>query len=164
MFGSADYIYGISDANFGLAITDYAVPFVQMVISGLIPYSSGNAGNLSYDLQTQKLHWIEFGSMPMFYLTYESALKLRDTDADTLFSSTWSDWKPVLTDTYREFKENFGALAGKRMTAHTVLSEKSRKIEYEDGTAIYLNYSDKDETFEGITIPAKDYVVIGGGR
>ncbi|MBQ3912953.1 MAG: hypothetical protein II694_08270 [Lachnospiraceae bacterium] len=164
VFGSADYIYGISDANFGLAITDYAVPFVQMVISGLIPYSSGNAGNLSYDLQTQKLQWIEFGSMPMFYLTYESALKLRDTDADTLFSSTWSDWKPVLTDTYREFKENFGALAGKRMTAHTVLSEKSRKIEYEDGTAIYLNYSDKDETFEGITIPAKDYVVIGGGR
>ncbi len=164
IFGNADYIYRISDSNFGLSITDYAVPFVQMVISGLIPYSSGNAGNLSYDLQTQKLQWIEFGSMPMFYLTYESALKLRDTYADTLFSSTWSDWEPVVVDTYREFKENFGSLAGLRMTEHKALSEKSRRITYENGTKIYLNYSDKDETFDGITIPAKDYVVIGGGR
>ena len=164
VFGSADYIYDIKDSNYGLSITDYAVPFVEMVISGLIPYSSGNAGNLSYDLQTQKLQWIEFGSMPMFYLTYESALKLRDTYADTLFSSTWSDWEPVVVDTYREFKENFGTLAGLRMTSHKALSEKSRKITYEDGTVIYLNYSEKDETFDGITIPAKDYVVIGGER
>lgn len=164
VYGYADYLYDMKEDAFGLSITDYAVPFVQMVVSGYIPYSSENAGNLSYDLQTQKLKWIEFGSMPYFYLTKESALNLRDTGRDTLFSSTFADWAPIVVDTYKEFAANLASVSGKQMTNHEILSEDVRRVTYENGVVIYVNYSDTEQKADGYTIPANDYIVTGGNN
>ncbi|MCR5585404.1 MAG: hypothetical protein K6F63_08245 [Lachnospiraceae bacterium] len=161
-YSFADYIYNLTEENYGLSITDYSVPFVQMVISGYIPYSTSGAGNLSYDLETQKLKWIEYGSLPYFYVTYESALNLRETPNDTLFSSTWSDWKPIIADTYNEFKENFSCIYGKQMTEHRILSDKVSRITYENGVSIYVNYDENETMADGIKIPGKGYVVTGG--
>ncbi len=160
----ADYLYELSEKSFGLAITDYAVPFVQLVVSGYIPYSTNGAGNLSYDLPTQKLKWIEFGSLPYFYVTYESALNLRDTWNSTLFSSTWSDWKYIITDTYNEFRTNLSCVYGKQMTEHKIVSDTVSRVTYENGVKIYVNYADTEAVADGITIPAKGYVVTGGTR
>ncbi len=164
VYGYADYLYNMREDAFGLSITDYAVPFVQMVVSGYIPYSSENAGNLSYDLQTQKLKWIEFGSMPYFYLTKESALNLRDTGRDTLFSSTFADWSPIVVETYKEFVANLSSVSGKQMTNHEILSEDVRRVTYENGVVIYVNYSDNEQKADGYTIPANDYIVTGGNN
>lgn len=159
---NTDYIYDMREETFGLSISDYAVPFAQLVVSGRIPYSSANAGNLSYDLQTQKLQWIEFGSMPYFYLTKESALELRDTGRDLLFSSTFSEWKPVVVETYKEFTENFASIVGKQMISHEILSADVRRVTYENGVVIYINYADTEANADGHVIPAKGYIVTGG--
>ncbi len=164
VYSYADYLYNLSEESYGLSITDHSVPFVQMVISGYIPYATSGAGNLSYDLPTQKLKWIEYGSLPYFYVTYESALRLRETSNDTLFSSTWDDWKSIIRDTYNEFKENFSCVYGKQMTEHKILSDSVSKVTYENGVVIYVNYDEKETTAEGITIPGKGYVVTGGTR
>ncbi len=163
-YSFADYLYNLRENCYGLATTDYAVPFLQMVVSGYIPYSTEGAGNLSYDLQTQKLKWIEFGSLPYFYLTHESAVNLRDSYNSTLFSSTWADWKDIVVDTYNEFNENFGKLYGKQMVEHKILAHEVARVTYEDGTKVYVNYTDSEVKADGITIPAKDYVVTGGNR
>lgn len=160
----ADYLYGLSEDSFGLSITDYAVPFVQMVVSGRIPYTTHGAGNLSYDLQTQKLKWVEYGALPYFYLTYESALNLRDTDYSTLFSSTYEDWESTVTDTYNEFKENLSCVYGQQMTEHRVITEDLIYVEYANGVGIYINYDKEAATAEGVNVPAKSYVVVGGGE
>ncbi len=102
--------------------------------------------------------------MPYFYLTYESALNLRDTEDDTLFSSTWSDWDTVVIDTYNEFKENFGSTYGVQMVEHTIISDDLVRVKYENGLTVYVNYDTVDKTADGITIPAKDYVVTGGNN
>ena len=112
----------------------------------------------------QKLQWIEFGSMPYFYLTYESALKLRDTYTDELFSSTYADWEPVMLETCKEFATNLASVKGQRMVGHEVVSHMVRKVTYENGVSIYVNYSDKAETVEGVTIQPKSYLVTGGER
>ncbi|MCR5329948.1 MAG: hypothetical protein K6E62_02015 [Lachnospiraceae bacterium] len=163
-FASSDYIYDMKEDPFGLSITDYAVPFAQMVLSGRLSYSSESAGNLAYDLQTQKLKWIEFGSAPSFYLTYESALKLRNTGNDRLFSSTFSDWEPEVVSVYDEYRRNFGKIFGVRMKEHEVLGPDYRKVTYENGYIVYINYSDKEAVIEGVTVPAKNYIVTEGGR
>ncbi len=162
VFSYADYLYLLSENAYGLAITDFSVPFVQMVVSGCIPYSSRGAGNLAYDLDIQKLKWIEYGAIPYFYVTYDSALNLRDTDNDTVFSSTWDDWKTVIADTYKEFKDNFACVYGVQMTEHEVITEKISKIVYANGVTVYVNYDEKAANADGLTIPAKGYVVTGG--
>lgn len=164
VYSTADYLYNLKQKSFGLSITDYAVPFVQMVISGNISYSSPDAGNLAYDLTTQKLEWIEFGSMPYFYLTAESALKLRDTGRDLLFSSTFADWEPKVVSIWNEYQTRLSSVLGHRLTGHEVISADVRRITYDNGVSIYINYADAKAEADGISIPAKDYVVIGGER
>lgn len=164
VYGSADYLYNLREQSYGLSITDYSVPFVQMVVSGLIPYSTEGAGNLSYDLQQQKLKWIETGSIPSFYLTYESALKLRDTDYDTLFSSTFADWESTVVDTYREFKENLSCVYGQQMVGHNYLTDDLIRLDYANGVRVYVNYGSEEAAGDGVRVPAKDYLVVGGER
>lgn len=160
VYSNSDYLYAVPLDSFGLAITDQSVPFVQMVISGLIPYS-GMAGNLSYDLDIQKLQWIEFGALPYFQLTYEDSILLKETEYNSLFTSTYDKWEDRVVGVYNEFKDNLGDLYGQQMISHDFTEDNISKVGYEDGTVIYLNYNNEDVEFEGITIPAKDYVVIG---
>lgn len=164
VYSYTDYMYDLREESYGLSMTDYAVPFLQMVISGKIPYSTEGAGNLSYDLQTQKLKWIEYGAIPYFYLTYESALKLRDTGYQRLFSSTYDDWEGVMVDTYKEFQENLSCVYGVQMTDHTYLTDDLIRVEYANGIAIYINYGGQEAKADHVTVPAKGYVVVGGGE
>lgn len=163
-YSYADYLYNLRAESYGLNISDYSVPFIQMVVSGLIPYSTEGAGNLAYDLQTQKLKWIEFGSLPYFYLTYESALKLRNTDYDTLFSSTYMDWESTVIDTYLEFKENLSGVCGQQMVSHDILSEDLIRVQYANGIKVYINYGNVEASADGVKVPAKNYLVVGGGE
>lgn len=164
VYANADYLYNLREENYGLSISDYSVPFVQMVVSGLIPYTTEGAGNLSYDLQVQKLKWIEYGALPNFYLTYESALNLRDTDYDSLFSSTYTDWEEIMLDTYREFKENLSVVYGQQMVSHEFLTDDLVCVEYANGVRVYVNYGDAPASAGGVNVPAKDYLVVGGGE
>jgi len=158
-YESADYLYSVPLGAYGLAITDESIPFVQMVISGMIPYSA-NAGNLSYDLDIQKLQWIEYGALPYFNLTYEDAVLLKETDYNSLFSSTYDKWEDRVVSVYNEFKENFSSIYGKQLTLHESVSTGVVKVGYEDGTLIYINYNSEDVTADGLSIPAKDYRII----
>ena len=164
VYASADYMYGLREEAFGLSITDYSVPFIQMVFSGMIPYSTEGAGNLSYDLRTQILTWVEYGALPYFYLTYESALNLRDTDYDTLFSSTYADWEQTVVDTYKEYKERLSCVYGAQMIDHKNISGDLVRVEYDNGIAIYINYANTEASIDGVKVPAKDYVVVTGGE
>ncbi len=164
VFSYADYLYDLREESYGFSMTDYAVPFLQMVLSGRIPYSTEGAGNLSYDLQTQKLKWVEYGAIPYFYLTYESALKLRDTGYDRLFSSTYDDWEGILVDTYKEFEENLSCVYGEQMVNHTYLTDDLIRVDYANGIAVYINYGNEEATASAVTVPAKSYVVVGGGE
>lgn len=162
-YTNVDYLYDISESSFGLAITDDSIPFVQMVVSGLIPYSTGY-GNLSYDLDIQKLKWMEYGSLPNFILTYEDAVNLKETDYSTVFTSTFDKWEDRVVDIYLEFKENFQSLYGKQMVSHEILGPGIIRVLYEGGTEIFINYNEEDVEMEGIRVPAKDYVMRKGGE
>ncbi len=163
-FANADYVYDIPEESFGLSITDYSVPFVEMVLSGCIPYSTDGAGNLSYDINYQKLKWIECGSVPYFFLSYESALNLRETNYSDLFSSTYEDWRDDLLAIYSEMKKELGSVYGKRLVSHEYIGEDLVKVGYEDGTNIYINYDTVTRSAEGLEIPAESYKVVKGGE
>ena len=50
------------------------------------------------------------------------------------------------------------------MTNHEILSEDVRRVTYENGVVIYVNYSDNEQKADGFTIPANDYIVTGGNN
>lgn len=164
VFSDTDYVYDLNQESYGLSITDYDVPFVEMLLSGCIPYATGAAGNLSYDLNHQKLKWIEFGATPYFYLTYESALNLKETNYTLLFSSTFDDWEQEVIDVYSDMKANLGDLYGQAIVSHDYLTDDLVRIVYESGAKVYVNYGTTSISRDGVTIPAEDYVVVKGGQ
>ena len=163
-FSNVDYLYNTREESYGLFITDASIPFVQMVISGMIPYSTDNAGNLSYDLDIQKLKWIEYGALPYFILTYEDALNLKETEFDAVFTSTYDVWEERVVAVYKEFQQNFQKVYGQQMTLHEVLGDGLVKVGYANGVTIYLNYNSEDADIEGHKVPQKSYVIVEGGE
>ncbi len=164
VYESANYLYQTREGSYGLSITDNSIPFVQMVLSGLIPYSTENAGNLSYDLQTQKLKWIEYGALPYFQLTQESALNFRESDYDSIFSSTYDEWEERVVNVYDDMVQNLQDVYGHQMVGHDVLGKNLVRVEYDNGTVIYINYNSSERTAEGHTVDANSYVVVRGGE
>lgn len=162
VFTNADFIYDIPVDTYGYFITDKEVPFLQMVLSGLVPYSA-TAGNLSANLKREKLKWIEYGCLPHFELTYEDALKLKNTDYNSLYTSKYSVWKQTVIDTYNEFERSFSEIYSYQMTGHEEIRQGVIKITYSNGYTIYVNYNTTRVKTGNYTIEAESYIVVDKG-
>lgn len=139
-------------------VADEDVPFFQMVVHGLLPYSS-EAGNLFYDQKLQTLQWVEFGCQPRFELTYERASALKNTPYNQLYSSYYADWIQEASSVYQDFSARLSGIAGHAMIAHERLLPELVKITYENQTVVYVNYAKEPVDADGLTIPALDYLV-----
>jgi len=158
-FQSADFLYDVPMRSFGLNITDDHVPFVQMVLSGKIPFT-GEPGNLSYDLNRQVLKWIEFGAVPTFTITYNDPIILRNTAYNYLFTSAFNSWEERILDIYEIFRTDLADIYGKQMVSHEILKRDVVRVEYENGVTIYINYTNDEVLVGDVLIPPVDYVVV----
>ncbi len=139
---------------------DKAIPFYQIVVHGSVDYTS-TAGNHSYDLQYQKLKWIETGSIPYFILTYDSPIVLNKTERNDLFSSEYAVWKDTAKEIAGEFNDRLKAVWNQKIARHEEIGGLT-VITYENGACIYINYTEETVEMDGISVPAMDYSVVKG--
>ena len=158
----ADQLYNIPMGGSNYLFTDETIPFYQMVVHGMIPYSSG-AGNLFYDFDMQKLKWVEYGCLPYFKLTHENSNLLKYTDYNELFSSQYEDWVDVAADIYKEFNERLGDVWSQTMTEHKKLNDNLYRITYENGARVYVNYGEETAEADGYEIDSLNYLVVDEG-
>lgn len=158
MMRYTNFVYNIPNNSRGIFITDEDVPFVQMVLSGLVGIS-GEKGNLSSDLNVAMLRWIETGTVPAFELTYRDSVNLQNTDYATLFTSTFANWVDEVVAIYEIMNEELGHVFGQQMVSHERVQPYVARVMYADGTTIYVNYNYFEVTVGSITIPAVSFVV-----
>lgn len=159
----AQMLYNVPVTASGNEIMDREIPFFQMVVYGSIPYS-GEPGNLAYDLNLTKLQWIEYGCLPHFELTQESPTLLQDTGYNTLFTCENEEWIGRVLELYTELKTQVWpyTAGGVAMTSHEEVENELVRVTYSNGTVIYLNYGETDQTVDGAVVNAMDYLVMGG--
>lgn len=75
-----------------------------MVLSGSVGMIS-TAGNDTGDLQELEMQWLEYGCVPSFELTWESASKLQDSNVTSLYSSGHSQWKDTIISFWQQWEE-----------------------------------------------------------
>lgn len=154
----ASMLREIPDTHSDYFIETRAVPFYQMVVHGYVSYCSF-PGNQAYDFRLQKLKWIETGSIPYFLLTYDNPVKLSDSNYQELFSSQYSVWKETVVSVAQEFETAFSDIWSQRIMSHH--SENGlAELVYEDGTAVCINYTDKEVRMRDVVVPALDYRVV----
>lgn len=145
--GSSDYMY-----------VDEEVPFLSMTLKGVIPMYSDYV-NFEANKTEFFLQMVESGVYPSFYITYENSSALIYTNSSDLYSTEYSTYKDTIIEYDQKLKEVAEAVDGAMIIRHEKLDNDVTVVTYDNGIAIYVNYSEQEQTVNGVTVPAMSYKV-----
>jgi hypothetical protein len=154
----ADYIMDAPINEYGNEMIDEHVPFYQMVIHGLIPYS-GPSVNLAGDWKKTVLRAVETGSGLNFTLIKQNQDVLMETYFNDLYSCDFDTWFDKTVEEYSKVSAVMSKTAGKQMTGHAKLAEGVYETSYEGGVKTVVNYNDEAVSTKYGVIEAEDYIL-----
>lgn len=157
LLNQAGRLYDIPSQDSGFTIADEAVPFFQMIVHGNMAYSAEPI-NLMDDKTAQILKMIEYGYIPYYKLTEESASYLKETQYNTLFSSCFTDYEDEVPKTYQRFQSAIGDCYTAYMTEHKQVAENIYQVNYDNGVQLLFNYREEPAVINEVSVPAMDYV------
>ncbi len=157
-------IYSVKNADIvtKLSITPVAnkengayigIPFMQMLLHGISAYSS-NGINSYNDMKTAFLKCVEYGCLPSarWYCTKFD----NETDNKFYYDNNIND----MVNYYTKINDALGDIQSSRMTSHYKVQDGLYCTEYDNSIKVYVNYTNKDVTINGIKIPSMDCVKI----
>lgn len=134
------------------------VPLVPIILQGVMPkytpYLNFNALG-----KERLLQMIDFNLYPSFILTKDETYKMRYTESSYLFSTTYSDYKDEIVETYNYLNAALKDISEASLLNREVLETGVIKNTYSNGIIMYINYTSSDVSVEGITIRALEYEV-----
>jgi len=147
-FPYADKISDVPLHSSGFDVFDEEIPFYQLVMHGVLPYSS-TAINASADSTESFLTAIATGCNPAYDMIYAEASDLKDTLLDKYYYSNYAFWTDTAAQEYKLAKEILSGVSDKVITDYTRENDISVTT-YEDGTQVTVNYAEKTITANGI--------------
>jgi hypothetical protein len=158
-----DYIMDVPSDSSHYYIEDEAIPFYQMVIRGVKPYTI-EALNFSADRNDQLLKAIEMGANPYYSWIGEDTSVLKGTKYDKLYSADYKSWMSSAVSDFETFKNVYAKIQNSTIDKHEKLANGVFRTTYSNGVSIVVNYSN-DEYWLGNTIVApKKYIIKEGGN
>lgn len=144
-------------------LTDYSVPFLQMVISGRVSYF-GESVNIDNSEKIDLLRFIECGAAPSYTITSKVT---NEADIDTysfLYASEYAVQKEKIIETYKYLKTAVNGLYGNKIIKHERLKRNVFKTIFEDGEAVVVNYNESEVEYSGKKISPFGYLRIKEGE
>jgi hypothetical protein len=158
MFGAMEAYYDMPIGNSGYIYTTDSVPFLQIVLSGYVPYY-GTGLNFSSDSRTDLLRQIDYGVYPAYYLTQEVTAKIINTQSSWIYTSSYDQWGSVINQTYPWMNALLGPVKGHSIIARQELEQGVVAVSYDNGKQIIVNYTDQPFNADGTLIASKDAVI-----
>lgn len=132
------------------------IPFVQMILHGYVDYVTESL-NGSENIQKNILKLIETGSGLHYKLTVNEYEKLFETEYSHIYNTNYNHLKDEIKDSYSILNEALSGLCDKSIISHRYIADDVVCVVYENGTAIYVNYSNADYMVGNIEVPAMGY-------
>jgi hypothetical protein len=161
--GHVDRIDNIPIDSSHYALSDGAVPFFQIAVHGLIPYTAPPSNFMDHP-RMAFLRTIEYGALPSYELTYHNSSLIKRSKYNRLFSTDYSSRLEPSIDEYKKAYEVLGGLMDQKITNHEKLQENVYATTYENGQKIIINYNRKPIVINNHTIEAHGYAVEKGGQ
>ena len=163
-----DYAAAISDiiidapihSNF-YNLFDEDVPFYQLVFKG---YTStyGVALNTVTDKNLALLRCIEAGSGLRYSVMNTYSVDLLTSDYQIFATRLYSDLKDDMIETVNSTADFYEAINDAKMINHQILADGVRRVDYDNGTVVYVNYSKQAYESEHGTVEADSYIYVKG--
>ncbi|MBP5294125.1 MAG: hypothetical protein J6Y95_00220, partial [Lachnospiraceae bacterium] len=158
----AAHVVGTPARDSGYDLEDVSVPFWQMVFHGYVNYSLG-AMNLSSNPSEQVLRSLEYGASPFFSLVLENPDELIGSRLDRLYSARAEDWTDYMGKAYRQINTALREASASVIVSHEIVSSQVRKVLYDNGLTVYVNYGVEKASADGLEIPAEGFTVVKNG-
>ncbi len=140
-------------------ILDEYIPFYQLALHGYIDYT-GDPINICGNAQDELLYSAEYGAGLSYTIMRESAFILQKTLYTEYYGSEFDSCHQDIVDTYKRYNSELGHTFNQEMAGHQKLTETVSCTEYDDGTKVYVNYGYEPYSADGVTVPARDYLVV----
>lgn len=157
----ADTMYNMPATNSQIMYESDSVPFLQIVLSGCVEMFGNSINTSSYSTE-RLLRQIEYGMAPTFTVTGCESIELYNTNQESYFSSCYYDWESRIVEAYNVVSDALDGVWGHSIVSHNCLATGIVCVEYDNGIQIYLNYTDKAATVNGITVESGWFTVVGG--
>jgi hypothetical protein len=143
-------------------VFDEDVPFLQMVLHGVIDYSAESA-NIGGQSKDTLLKHIETGSNLKYSFIYNDGIALVNTKLDYLYAAHYNNYITQAEEWYAEIAKV------KNITSDALIVSRQMKdglvtVVYSNGARVYVNYADSPCNVDGVTVEAKDYLVVAKGK
>ena len=148
-------IWDIPTSGSGYYIEDASVPFYAMVVRGSIPYTT-QALNTAPDLQKAFLEAVEIGAGLQFSWIYQNAEDTVNAD-EKYYGRIYTQTLEEADRCSDEYRELYEAVKGSEIVSHSILDNGVRRVEYDNGITVYVNYSDKECVSDGINISPESF-------
>ncbi len=156
--GYADCIIEAPIESSNYDIEDKSIPFYQMLLHGLVSYSTPSANSMQDDKQAV-LKAVETGSSIMYSLSATKFSEIINDGYDQLSCIYSEDWLDTVSESGKTVHSALKDVADSEITAHSEISENVYKTEYDNGVCIYVNYGETVFETDGIFVDAMDFYV-----
>ena len=148
-----------------LPSVDYSIPLYQLVVSGLVDYSSVN---INYEDDSTPnwyfLKALETGSNLSFQLSAEDTKILLDTNYTDNYGAYYLNWKYKMISLNKQLNEV--GIYKSRLVSHKYITDNVVEVEYANGLKLMINFD--DDTYQdkasGLAIASNWYIVLEEGR
>lgn len=154
-FPYAERISEVPLQSSGFDVFDEDIPFYQLVMHGVIPYS-GTAINGSSDSANALLTSIATGCNPAYDMIYAQASDLKDTVFDKYYYSHYAFWSDTAAREYKLVRDVLSGVSDQIMTDYVRDGDISVTT-YENGTEIIVDYEAQTVTVDGTVYVLEDY-------
>ncbi len=150
--------YDIPLSNSSYTYADESVPFLPIVLSGVIPYY-GEALNFSPHVRLDLLRHAEYGAYPSFFVTYEETARILKTRSNWIYVSAYQQLEEEIESSYAWLNTLLQPVRGAAIVDHQQLAPQVFATTYSNGFQVIVNYAEYPVTVNGLTIPAQDAVL-----
>ena len=140
-------------------LEDESIPFMSIVLKGVLPVYSEYV-NFEANKQEFFLKMIESGTYPSYYITQAESSELIYTNSNDIYSSQYNVYRDTIIAYDKELSAFNAKVEGAYITAHDILENKVVRVKYSNGVTVYLNYSEKEQQTDGVTIASMSYEVL----
>lgn len=145
-------------------IFDEDIPFYQIVMHGLIPYST-TAVNGDADSETLLLMAAATGSNLSYDMLYEETSELKDTEFDIYYYANYANWIETAAAEYRMLEPVLSSVSDCFITDYEIENNGSFvTTTYSNGTVVKVDFEKKTIDFNGKLINVTEYAEEGGIR
>lgn len=140
-------------------LLDSYIPFYELAIHGYVDYT-GKPINLCGNAEEELLLSARYGAGLSYAFMKADAFVTQKTMYSELYGASYGSWKDRAIETCSRYNRELGHIFHMEMTDYDNLSEDVSVTEYADGTKVYVNTGYDEYNADGITVPARDYVVV----